>query len=339
MRSRLSVTFLFVVLAVLAGLQYHWIGQITDAERQRLQRSVRQAANDFSEDFSSDLRNLFGALELRPGTVLDSAIVARYQAWAERAAFPKLLRGLYLAGPDEFLQLNVEQGRMQPIPWPAELNHLQDFLYRQNEPSAERRIFGQMPRIEGIDAFLIPVSRPQENPRTQRDQRSEPRDPRIFRSGGPSRPFPDSWIIAELDRDVIVNEIFPAIVAGRFAEFEGQQYRVAVVSIADDKPVAIFNSGAFWSTDDLSAPDYSTELLGFAGSQGARSRPGPGGPPRGGQGMWRGLGPQGPIVPAQSLQNWRVMVKHEAGSLAQAADQFRRRNLAISFGILVILGI
>ena len=44
MRSRLPVAFLVVVLALLAGLQYHWIGQITDAERDRLNRTMREAA-------------------------------------------------------------------------------------------------------------------------------------------------------------------------------------------------------------------------------------------------------------------------------------------------------
>ena len=38
-------------------------------------------------------------------------------------------------------------------------------------------------------------------------------------------------------------------------------------------------------------------------------------------------------------QNWRLLVKRREGSVETAVMQFRRRNMAISFGILVVLGV
>ena len=38
-------------------------------------------------------------------------------------------------------------------------------------------------------------------------------------------------------------------------------------------------------------------------------------------------------------RNWRLLVKHRAGSVQTAVTEFRARNLAISFGVLVVLGI
>jgi hypothetical protein len=65
MGLRLSVALSLVALLALAGLQYHWIGQIAVAERQRLQRGVAEASGDLAEDFSSELRQLAGIFEPR----------------------------------------------------------------------------------------------------------------------------------------------------------------------------------------------------------------------------------------------------------------------------------
>src|SRR5204862_7705270 len=35
---------------------------------------------------------------------------------------------------------------------------------------------------------------------------------------------------------------------------------------------------------------------------------------------------------------WALLVKHRAGSLERAVEQLRKRNLAISFGVLLVLG-
>ena len=37
-------------------------------------------------------------------------------------------------------------------------------------------------------------------------------------------------------------------------------------------------------------------------------------------------------------QPWQLLVKHRAGSLESAVEQVRKRNLAISFGIILVLG-
>src|SRR4029077_782720 len=37
--------------------------------------------------------------------------------------------------------------------------------------------------------------------------------------------------------------------------------------------------------------------------------------------------------------HWRLLIKHQAGSLAAAVSRVRTRNLAISFGILLLLAV
>src|SRR5262245_29961684 len=106
---RLSVGLSFVALLVLAGLQYHWIDQIAVSERQRLERGVAEASADLAEDFLTELRNLTGVLEPRFSPVAPDpvSIATRYHYWAASAAYPNLLKSLYiLRSPTDVLHLD-----------------------------------------------------------------------------------------------------------------------------------------------------------------------------------------------------------------------------------------
>ena len=48
----LLVAAMIVLLPVLAVLQYRWLGQLSDAEGERLQRNLRSATADFTADFT-----------------------------------------------------------------------------------------------------------------------------------------------------------------------------------------------------------------------------------------------------------------------------------------------
>src|SRR5262249_57112934 len=55
------------------------------------------------------------------------------------------------------------------------------------------------------------------------------------------------------------------------------------------------------------------------------------------QGRGRGPGPRN-ISPGSLFgEPWQLVVKHRAGSLENAVEQVRKRNLGMSFGILVVL--
>jgi signal transduction histidine kinase len=140
----------------------------------------------------------------------------------------------------------------------------------------------------------------------------------------------ESWLIAELDETALRKQVFPALVARDFPMTGDQNYRVAVVTIPSS--VAVFSSGNAWTAQDLTTFDYAVDLIGGPGQFGQIGGIGRGGPPRPGG---RGGGPQAGIFVGQGL---RLLVKHEAGSLETAVSNLRRRNLAISFGILLVLG-
>jgi signal transduction histidine kinase len=346
MISRVSIILLVIALFTLAGLQYHWIGQISEAERQRLEASVKDSSSRFYADFSGEIRSMSTSLDFRGYEPTAAAIAARYRNWAETSGYPDLVRTLFVvrsapAGEARLFQINLQEESLQLVEWPSRLAPLQPYF--QREPAGpERRNISNAPRslpwLDGSSAILIPLAgRPPELQRGRGGPGPGPGSGRgpapQFQQQPPPSPPPEqaeSWLIAELDETALKKQLFPALVARDFPMTGDQNYRVAVVNVPSS--VAVFSSGKTWTVEDLATFDYAVDLIGVPGQFGQIGGIGRGGPPRNGG---RGGGPQ---LAAYVGQGLRLLVKHEAGSLEIAVSNLRRRNLAISFGILLVLG-
>ena len=311
MLLRLSVALSVVALVVLAGLQYHWIGQIADAERLRLERSVAESSREFADDFAAEIRGLGNALEprLSPGSLDPPLIATRYHDWMANTSYPNLVHALYLVrSTKDVLRLNLASGTFEPAS-SADLSGLDNLRV-----TFSRRF----PGLRGQDG---PPGREGLNP--------------------PDRDG-DSAIVAELDKDVIVEQLLPRLVARRFTDYEDRDYRVAVLVSQPGSPrQTVFTSGD-WNPADFESPDFAMDLFGPGPPPIPRRGVGPGMPlpQRGGRGGERGRGDQrGPIMSFSGPNNWQLLVKLRAGSVQTAVAAFRARNLAISFGVLVVLGI
>jgi len=339
MGLRLSVALSLVALLALAGLQYYWIGQIAVAERQRLHNGVQEASGDLAEDFSSELRQLAGIFEPRFSPVPPDpvSIATRYHYWASSAADPGLLKSLYIVrSPTDVLRLDRVTETFVPDSWPDILAPPSDF--------GTGRGFG--PRGLEADLFVVPLNRRPLGPGGLGGRgggRGPNEFPRVPREGGaPAErdPIENAWLVVQIDRQVVVKQLLPRLVARRFPDYEGRDYRVAVVESRPDMArQTIFTSGDAWSEKDLDTPDYALDIFAPLGPAQRR-----GGNPsvagvnptqqRGGRGDWaRGLEPRVTLAG----QSWQLLVKHRAGSVETAVMAFRRRNLAISFGVLVVL--
>jgi signal transduction histidine kinase len=348
MISRVSIVLLVIALLTLAGLQYHWIGQISEAERQRLEASVKDSSGRFAGDFTGEIRSMTTSLDFRGYEPTPAAIAARYRNWAETSGYPDLVRTLFVVrsaptGEARLFQINLQEESLQLVEWPSRLAPLR--AYFQREPAgAERRTISNAPRslpwLDGSSAVLIPLAgRPPDLQRGRGSPGPGP-GPGYGRGPGPQSqqqptppapPVAESWLIAELDETSLKKQVFPALVARDFPMTDDQNYRVAVVSVPSS--VAIFSIGKTWTAEDLVTFDYAVDLIGSPGQFGQIGGIGRGGPPRNGG---RGGGPQ---LGAYVGQGLRLLVKHEAGSLETAVSNLRRRNLAVSFGILLVLGI
>jgi signal transduction histidine kinase len=174
--------------------------------------------------------------------------------------------------------------------------------------------------------------------------------------------------IVALDLDYIKLELFPSLAKKYFFHDGRSEYNIAVVSRSDPQKI-IYRSDEGLSGNFIDTCDVSENLLKFQISEADRmfitklpklrnvaknekARESKGENKRFSLGILQrnikvsdkrgGGGPDEMAKPILKLNNegyWQVAVKHRSGSLEAAVAGARRRNLAISFGILVLLGV
>jgi hypothetical protein len=338
---RVVGVLLAVLLLSLAALQYHWIGQLTEAKKSEMEQALRASAGRFTADFNRELSRLFiSLLSGRPwspspdsGTAFDR-YAERYRVWVPTTTHSKVLKNLYLVSDKELFRLDTDVLEFEKVPWPEEWSGLQDDLKRLSDRS-------RGPRPNGGQGQPPPPPKPfsgafEKLPilasmRFERDPDGEPR--------------PAGWVIAELDMDYIGAEFIPELSQRHFSG----NYQILITNRAE-APATIFSRG-----DSLAfgTPDYEGGLFeiqptdfGRGGRGGGRGPGGPslrregkngGGTPVGpGGGTGGGGGPMFGFGGGPGGR-WILQVKHTAGSLDRAVQTLRYRNLGISFAILLLM--
>jgi two-component system sensor histidine kinase SenX3 len=165
------------------------------------------------------------------------------------------------------------------------------------------------------------------------------------------------WCFLEFDMNYLESYLLPGLVARHFGQETLKDYNIMVVT---GRPLRlIYQSDAGLTTDSMSLAD--AEIIIFnAHLQPGRPAPPPPPPqsPRGAEDDTAQRpgsppppgGPPPPIFGARAQEggapprpenfdpeSWRLVLKNRAGSLDALVDQARRRNLALSFGILLLL--
>lgn len=319
----------------LAWLQYRWIGQISEAERERRTAHLYASVARFARDVDGEVEPVFrlllyGRLPGRFASEPDPA--ASYQRFLEAGGEPRLIKHVYWSqggkdGLQELLKLESATGRLMPVPWPEQLASLRVHL-KERAYSMGRQFGPPQPPFE--DGVLAVVG-----PRFQL-----PLQPfRPERWPGP-RPALTGWSIIELDVDFFSRELLPNLVRRHFLETGEAGFRVRVVSHRDPGRT-IYASDPSLPDSFFSKPDASAPLLSFRFERPLRFAPGgqPGQPPPGSQPPAPLLQPPG--APPQEREAphgaWRLLVRHSAGSLEAAVARTHRRNLAISLATLLLM--
>jgi signal transduction histidine kinase len=183
---------------------------------------------------------------------------------------------------------------------------------------------------------------------------------------GAGRPQLRGWCFLEIDPDYLREHLLPELVARHYGPEARSDYHVAVVA---SQPLSmIYSSESGLTTNLLSEVDGGIVLLEANMMPPGRPGPPPGparperpgvGPPANSQ---RRFGPPPPPPPpgpqpiVSSSQGvpieqigpdrgrgseenaWLLVVKNKSGSLESLVQHSRRHNLAVSFGILILLG-
>jgi signal transduction histidine kinase len=280
MRARRRVSGLLVpavlvgLVVVLAALQYRWLGQVSEAERVQLQRSLTQRGKDFTDEFDKELSQAYAALRMTPEELASGPSRTwpdGIDRWRAASRFPGLVKAIYLATHQETtLQLRPYLPGSRtfadlPIDaWPPSLKSSREEIERSAAPAraasigdGRNRVFSLAVHAVVADgaALLIPVV-------------PLPAIAHDIGTGRPPAAAAATWlaiadtrrsfVIAELDRDYIRRTVLPALAAKHFPEDGPYAFRVAVVSGRGD---ALFTKQL--SADAIASlkPDVSMPMM------------------------------------------------------------------------------
>jgi signal transduction histidine kinase len=381
---------LLALLPLLAVFQYHWLGQVSEGERERKKSVLTTMARQFCHDFDSGLTEIYlrfnsspilmdGALDRSQG---DDDFAAKFRNWRDTAARPKLIKDVYRTRSGEkgeiLSRYNVETGDFEVCEWPDGMSNLRkrleddrvrDELLRaqfreavnlkmniSGEGGVKKAVFSLRlnPVDEDLPGLVI----------AENDRHEEGIMPILGAR---------SYRIIVMDTDYISRELIPELAARHFGDSAGE-YTIAVTERGQTDrviyrsdagvPEAALASGdvttgffkiifdetdkfifAQWRRSDVKAPvqlkpPLNRHQIVILGAQDLKSdkdeNPAP--PQR------RLIEPLTGGIPLPMLNRdgvgaWRLVVKHRSGSLEAAVASARRRNLAISFGILLLLGV
>ena len=93
-RTELAVGAMALLLGVLAVMQYHWVGQLSTDERERLSRRLDRQAEELADDFNLEITRAFFSLqwgaELRRDLPLEADVDPGFDL-ADETQVPRLV--------------------------------------------------------------------------------------------------------------------------------------------------------------------------------------------------------------------------------------------------------
>jgi len=347
---------LLVLLPLLAVLQYRWIGEVSQAERRQLEDHLNQAGTQFAQDFNRELIRILTTFQIRGS--LDTANLA--DVLAQRyddsiAAYPNFVRRVFVARRKdsglELLRFEPESRTLEPADWPSEFAALKENLEERGDRFGRQRNGTPWePLSTGNPLFPVPAMDDQQflglfDARLGFDRRARQPDSR-GRGPGPMPPVFPGWTLVELNQKIFLDDFIPTVVARHFATGANSEYRIAIVSRGSN-PEVLYKSDASFNEEDMKKPDLRVAI--FRPDAG-RGRP-PGGPPQDFQqrkgprpDQGPGFGPGGGPGPGLGMRSnfflsgsWELLAQHRSGSLDAQVGSLRLRDLAVSFGILLLL--
>lgn len=269
-----------VLLPALAWLQYSWLDQIAEADRERRARTLRTAASQLAQDLDREIGKAVMELQLEPGIVEArtwSDYADSYQTWVEGALSPDIVKAVYFIevppddsrGGERPLRVwNATTHSFDETAWPDELaplrmrfTHESRAIINLQVPPPRRgdrgdRGRGSMrmllpPTATGDgQSIAIPVMRV--TPGTSTD------------AAGPAPPAVKllGFTIIRLDLTAIGRHVLPTLARRHLVDSEGRgEFLVGVVSQEDASRV-IYESEKGAASAAASRPEVAVPLLG-----------------------------------------------------------------------------
>ncbi len=364
-RSRFQILLvigLLGLLGVLAALQYVWLGQISDAEKDRISRRLQTDTARFAEDFNREIQSAYFNFQTEEELWQKkdwAQFNERFDFWREKTAYPNLIKDFYYfenQGTAPVLQYDSAKREFVETNWTDELKNLQAKAQNENDfqPIDEETFALLMPVYKAAKTFERIVIR----------KTNLPIDPSKI-----DLPKKSGILIIKLDETVVKNQILYDLASKHFPDGD---FKLAVIGKDEQK---------IFQTEDVNAADRSAKLFNLSPDNliffsNREILP-----------KVRGVETKGVIInqhiqnnsvstvetktfktdaptkkeatgtfkielnngdKPRSMQgsdnlpqkgNWTLNVQHSAGSLDKFIAGTRNKNLVVSFGILGLLAV
>ena len=327
-RSRLSgVTLLaaavLVLLPALAWLQYSWLDQIADADRERRARTLHTAASQLAQDLDRELGKAVMDLQLEPGIVERGAwseFAETYQAWTESAISPAVLKAIYFIEVDPERSTDAEpplrvwnatSRTFENTPWPEELAPMRmRFAHDSRTVSLQftppRRGERNDRRPGSVRMVLPPSQTGAEQSMAVPVMRLRPASEGVH--SGPPEVKLLGFTILRFDLTAVARELLPFFVRRHLSDNEGRSEFLAGVVSREDESKVIYESEPGAALAAAAAPDVTVPLLAPRfNPMMFMPRDGRGGPGPGKEHRERGMPPPPPPPPSGTTDS-RVIV-------------------------------
>lgn len=300
----LFMGLLVVLVCVLAVLQFNWIGEISVDEKNQREYDLQAAANKLSSAFNAELSATAEAIQPSESQVQEmgrqKAYERRFSEWRASAAHPRLFRRAAVAAE--------ENGRLVLRMFNPDTGALEPVEWPADWTSVKEFVTARLAgnrnngplRTENSTLLDYPRFLPQRDPAAGRGDEQD-------------------WLLLDFDSKYAGEVILPDLLAQFLGDDFRSQYRVDVKS-ATNPAEMIFTTEAVPSSS--SPPQATASLFPNRGR-------GPAGP-----------GPIGTVAGGSNdprRGRWLLSVWLRNGSLETVVASERRRNLAISGGILLLL--
>lgn len=364
---------LLCLLSALALIQYHWINQAAETERQRAKTNLITALSNVEVDFDLEITRAFAFFEAPPPSL--SEYSGRYREWVRFAPYPNLVRGVYLVDEDshglpkplilgapainsgewqkDFAELTLPVTRTTLSGPIGSQTNFQ--VFSQAGVVGSVRALKPEVMIDGNPALVFPippvfstleVSRPGSSA-------SASRGIKPTHDSGPVL-FP-RWGLVVLDAGYIRTTLLPSLVSAHFPKASSDYDILVVDETAETRSRVVFRSEVAPPESKFMRPDASIQLLqlrmdcflpssSIGETRIVRSASG-GNALTISNGLSELLTRKPPAcgtgLPSvgDSAGLWKMLVKHRVGSLDQAMASFRQRNLLLSSGVLLVLAL
>lgn len=247
-----------VLLGALATLQYRWLSEISNSERERLHSRLQTDSRRFAQDFNAQITRAFFTFQLDSQSFGSAAKIGeRWNDWRSQSAFPNIVSEIYISENQILRRFNPATTTLENAEWTAELAAVREKLNQpaklideQSPLSLHDKIRSAGAVVQSVPALVVPVF-------TKSAEIQSGKQNVFVRVRANDEAAPQNFVIVKLDAEKIKTEMLPAIFRSNFGE-SGLQYNFAVVN--REQPDNII----FQSAPNISQPDVSTGIFELA---------------------------------------------------------------------------